>query len=197
MDKKNPHKASAWHKMAKAKVEAEKQSQAEGSVILQVKQGKERCDEQTKLQNRILIKELLRIMYFLCKHKIAHFSNFDEVVQLMVENGDDKVRKHLDTAPRNANYGSHVAISEYIDTFSLWVQQGILRSLKEAAFCSILADESTDIATIEELSICFRWVDIGTFRGTCKPFYLRCSYNIAALKAFLADSNIDAGKLRG
>ena len=77
----------------------------------------------------------------------------------MVENGDDEVRKHLDTAPRNANYGSHVAISEYLDAISLWVQQGILRSLKEAAFYSILADKSTDIATIEELSICFRWVD--------------------------------------
>ena len=72
----------------------------------------------------------------------------------MVENGDDEVRKHLDTAPRNANYGSHVAISEYLDAISLWVQQGILRSLKEATFYSILADESTDIATIEELSIC-------------------------------------------
>ena len=32
--------------MAKAKVEVEKQSQAEGSVILQFKQGKERWDEQ-------------------------------------------------------------------------------------------------------------------------------------------------------
>ena len=43
------HEASAWHKMAKAKVEAEKQSQAEGSVILQLKQWKERCeDEATK-----------------------------------------------------------------------------------------------------------------------------------------------------
>ena len=77
----------------------------------------------------------------------------------MVENGGDEVRKHLDTAPRYANYGSHVAISEYLHAISLWVQQGILRSLKEAAFYSILADESTDIATIEELSICFRWVD--------------------------------------
>ena len=74
----------------------------------------------------------------------------------MVENGDDEVRKHLDTVPRNTNYGSHVAISEYLDAISLWFQQGILRSLKETAF---LADESTDIATIEELSICFRWVD--------------------------------------
>ena len=77
----------------------------------------------------------------------------------MEENGDDEVRKHLNTPPRNANYGSHVAISEYLDAISLWVQQGILRSLKEAAINSILADESTDMATIEELSICFRWVD--------------------------------------
>ena len=159
----NAHEASACHKMAEAKVEAEKQSQAEGSVILQLKQGKERCDEQTKQQNRILIKKLLRIMYLLCIQKIAHFSNLDEVVQLMVENGDDEVRKHLDTAPRNANYGSHVAISEYLDAISLWVQQGILRSLKEAAFYSILANESTDIATTEELSICF--IDAGKLRG--------------------------------
>ena len=148
LDKMKAHEASAWHKMAKVKVEAEKQSQAEGSVILQRKQGKERCDKQTKQQNCILIKKLLRIMYFLCKQKIAHFSNFDEVVQLMVKNGDDEVRKHLDTAPVNANYGSHVAISVYLDAISVWVQQGILRSLKEATFYSILADESTDIATI-------------------------------------------------
>ncbi len=57
-------------------------------------------------------------MYFLCKQKIAHFSYFDEVVQLMVENGDDEVRKHLDTVPRNANYGSHVVISEYLDALA-------------------------------------------------------------------------------
>ena len=64
LDKMKAHEASGWHKMAKAKVEAKKQSQAEGSVILQLKQGKERCDEQTKQPNRILIKTLLRIIYF-------------------------------------------------------------------------------------------------------------------------------------
>ncbi len=37
LDKMKTHEASAWHKMAKAKVEAEKQSQAEESVILQLK----------------------------------------------------------------------------------------------------------------------------------------------------------------
>ena len=43
--------------MANAKIESEEQSQAEGSVILQLKQGKERCAEQMKQQNRILIKK--------------------------------------------------------------------------------------------------------------------------------------------
>ena len=201
LDKMKAHEASAWHKMAKAKVEAEKQSQAEGSVILQLKQGKERYDEQTKQQSCILIKKLLRIVYFLCRQKIAHFSNFDEVVQLVVENGDDEVRKHLDTAPRNANYSSNVAISEYLDAISLWVQQGILKSLKEAAFYSILADESTDRATIEELSICFRWVDssgspVEHFLGLVSLSACDAASIFAALKASLADSDIDAGKLR-
>ena len=40
LDKMKAQEASAWHKMAKAKVEAEKQSHDEGSVILQLKQGK-------------------------------------------------------------------------------------------------------------------------------------------------------------
>ena len=75
LDKIKTHETSAWHKMAKAKVKTEKQSQAEGSVILQLKQGKERCDEHMKQQNRILIKKLLRIVYFLCKQKIT-FSQF-------------------------------------------------------------------------------------------------------------------------
>ena len=84
----------------------------------------------------------------------------------------------------------------------MWVQQGILRSLKEAAFYSILADESADIATIEELSICFRWVDssgspVKHFLGLVSLSACGAASIFAALKAFLADSDIDAGKLRG
>ena len=120
----------------------------------------------------------------------------------MVENGGDEVRKHLDTAPRNANYGSHVAISEYLDAISLWIQQGILRFLKEAAFYSIWLMSRQDIATIEELSICFRWVDssgspVEHFLGLVSLSACDAASIFAALKAFLADSDIDAGKLRG
>ena len=91
-------------------------------------------------------------------------------------------------------------MSEYLDAISSWVQQGILRSLKEAAFYSILADESTDIATIEELSICFRWVDssgspVEHFLGLVSLSV--CDAASGCAKVFLADSDIDAGKLRG
>ena len=72
---------------------------------------------------------------------------------------------------------------------------------KEAAFYSILADESTDIATIEELSICFRWVDssgssVEHFLELVRLSACDAASIFAALKAFLSDSDIDAGKLR-
>ena len=65
-----------------------------------------------------------------------------------------------------------------------------------------MADESTDIATIEELSICFRWVDssgspVEHFLGLVSLSACDEASIFAALKAFLADSDIDAGKLRG
>ena len=67
---------------------------------------------------------------------------------------------------------------------------------------SILADESTDMATIEELSICFRRVDssgspVEHFLGLVSLSACGAASIFAALKAFLADSDIDAGKLRG
>ena len=62
--------------------------------------------------------------------------------------------------------------------------------------------ESTDIATIKELSICFRWVDssgspVEHFLGLVSLSAFDAASIFAALKAFLADSDIDAGKLRG
>ena len=65
-----------------------------------------------------------------------------------------------------------------------------------------MADESTDIAAIEELSICFRWVDssgspVEHFLGLVSLSACDAASIFAALIAFLADSDIDAGKLRG
>ena len=86
------------------------------------------------------------------------FFQFDEVVQLMVENGDDEVRKHLDTTPRNANYGSYVAIIKYLMPLACGsnrVFSDLLKKLHSIQYWLM----SRQIATIEELSICFRWVD--------------------------------------
>ena len=60
----------------------------------------------------------------------------------------------------------------------------------------------TDIATIEELSICFRWVDssgspVEHFLGLVSLSACGAASTFPAPKAFLADSDIDAGKLRG
>ena len=74
----------------------------------------------------------------------------------------------------------------------------VFSDLKEAAFYSILAVQLTDIATIEELSICFRWVDssgspVEHFLGLVSLSACDAASIFAALKTFLADSDIDAG----
>ena len=61
--------------------------------------------------------------------------------------------------------------------------------------------ESTDIATIEELSICSRWFDssgspVEHFLGLISLSACDAASIFAALKTFLADSDNDAGKLR-
>ena len=48
LDKMKMHEASTWHKLARAKVEAEKQIQTQGTVIFHIQQAKKREDEQLK-----------------------------------------------------------------------------------------------------------------------------------------------------
>jgi len=74
LDKMKTHAASDWHKLAKAKYDAERQIQTQGTVIHQLQQANKRHNEQLKQENCLLMKKLLRIMYFLCKQKIAHFT---------------------------------------------------------------------------------------------------------------------------
>ena len=41
------------------------------------------------------------------------------------------------------------------------MEESLLKRLHKAPFFSIMADECTDVTTIEELTICCRWVESG------------------------------------
>ena len=64
--------------------------------------------------------------------------------------GGETLQTFLDRAGGNATYTSKMAV----------VEESLLKLLHRHLF-SIMADECTAVTTIEELTICCRWVDSG------------------------------------
>ena len=76
----------------------------EGSIINQL----QNVGEQQRLQNRKLIKALIRCTYFLAQQHIAHTTNFDKLVELVVSCGGETLQ--IDRAGGNATYTSKIAV---------------------------------------------------------------------------------------
>ena len=139
---------------------------------------------------------------FLCKEKIAHFANFEGLLGLMSENGDCEVKHHLENAPGNGNYTSHQVVQEYVEAFGQYIESSLLNYLNESPYFSIMVDKSTDITTLEEMSICFRWLDydgvpVEHFLGLVQLNVCDAAAIFGKLKSFLQEKNIDVTRMRG
>ena len=93
-------------------------------------------------------------MYSLLAHQhIAH----DKLVELVVSCGGE-AHQTFYKAGGNATYT--MAVVEFVNGLGTWVEESLKRLHKTPCF-SIMADECTDVTTIEELTICCRWVESG------------------------------------
>ena len=129
----------------------------EGSIIQQLQQ----IGDQEKLKNRMAIKALIHCTHFLACHHIPHTTNFDELVDLIVSCGEEDLKRFLERAEKNATYTSKIAGVEFVEAVGLWAEECLLKRLHQASNFSVMADECTDVATIEELSIFCCWVEDG------------------------------------
>ena len=116
------------------------------------------ASEVEKRRNRELLKKLIRSLYFLVQHRIPHTTTFNDLITLQIENGDKQLQNHRDTSPDNATYLSKVTTSELLKSISHNIEEDLLARIKASQF-SLIADESTDVASNEELSICARWIE--------------------------------------
>ena len=114
-----------------------------------------------RLKNRAAIKSLIRCTHFLARHHIAHATNFSSLVDLIVSYGGEDLRLFIERAGRNAVYTSKDAVVEFVAAICQWVEESLLKRLHQAQYFSMMADECTDITTIEELSVFCRWVEDG------------------------------------
>ena len=63
-----------------------------------------------------------------------------------------------------------MAAVELVNTLGTWVEVSTQAAYK-ASFFSIMADECTDVTTVEELTICCRWVESGVPEEHCIEIY--------------------------
>ena len=101
----------------------------------------------------------------------THFNegNFVKLIRFRAET-DSVLAEHLAKSPRNARYTSKTVQNELVDVIGECIRNDILAEVKQANFYSIIADEVTDAANKEELSIALRFVLDGTVKEVFVDF---------------------------
>ncbi|GBL87852.1 repressor of the inhibitor of the protein kinase, partial [Araneus ventricosus] len=85
--------------------------------------------------------------------------NFRAILIFAVQSGDKSLEDHLRTAKKNALYTSFVIQNEILETCGSLIQTKIIEQVKKSKYFSVLIDETTDVATIEQMSFCLRYFD--------------------------------------
>lgn len=88
----------------------------------------------------------------------ANPGNFRAIIDFRAQT-DAILSNHLEHSPRNARYLSSGIQNELIRVCGETIRESLVRDCRSAQFFSVLADETTDVSTTEQLSICVRFVD--------------------------------------
>ena len=160
-------------------------------------------------RNTQVVKSLLKCVAFCGKQGLSfrghrddstasnsdNTGNFVQLVQFRAEN-DDILRTYLETAPRNALYTSKTIQNEMISIIGSAIQDAVIEEIHAAMFFTILTDEVTDCANLEQVSIVIRYVDsekrIGEeFLGFVTVERITGKALAAALLSWLKEHNIN------
>ena len=71
------------------------------------------------------------------------------------------MEQFIKSARKNAQYTSKDAVVDFVVVVGTWVDEPFLARLLNIHYFSVLADECTDISTIEDLSVVCCWVKNG------------------------------------
>ena len=132
------HARSNWHKEACLLASEHEHSRRQGTVVAMVQS----VSQKERAKNRNVMKKLLRCTYFLAKNRVAHTTNFSDLVQLVISCGASDLQRFLhDKVSNNAKYTSTTAVTDFMRTIAQWVERGLIQSLNTA---SIALDNNFD-----------------------------------------------------
>ncbi len=131
--------------------------------------------------------------------EITSDSNF---LQLMKLRGEDDSRITGWLEKKTKKYTAPDMQNEILKTMALQVLRQVVESIHSAPFLTLMIDETTDVSNIEQVVICFRWVDSNLesheeFIGLYQVDSTQSSTLVATIHDVLQRVNVSIIKLRG
>jgi len=175
----NRHEQSSYHKTCVLKADnllavADAKQEA---VVMHVSTG---LKEQI-VQNRRRIKPIVDTVIFCGRQGISlrghrdsgpltqweeepteNDGNFRALLRFKVRSGDQDLASHLQTAGANATYVSPKMQNAIIAACNELVVAELVKRINAAAGFAVLADETTDIAGVEQFSLCVRYLEMSS-----------------------------------
>nr|XP_047137463.1 52 kDa repressor of the inhibitor of the protein kinase-like [Hydra vulgaris] len=135
--------------------------------------------------------------------KNTGLGNFIELLNFRVDAGDLILKEHLLSAPKNSTYISKTIQNELIECCGNAIEEVLLNDIKKSKYFSIIADEASDCATIEQLSIVIRYVDLNSNIKEVFLCFFECKTGTSGLSIAtniletLKEFGLDIRKCRG
>ena len=85
------------------------------------------------------------------------YSNFMAMLSLLAKE-NSVLRDHLESAPRISKFTCPDILNNIIFFSAEQIFDGIIDNCKRSVIYALIADESTDVANKEQISICIRFV---------------------------------------
>ena len=131
-------------------------------------------------ENRLKLKSIVKTIIFCGRQGIAlrgkiesgevlsndseSDGNFRALLRFRVDAGDDMLYDHLSTSSQVSQYISPSIQNELIHFCGDIIKRKIVSNVNNAECFAILADETTDISKLEQMTLCLRYVDKTTFK---------------------------------
>jgi hypothetical protein len=99
------------------------------------------------------------MLFLNCLDDSNNVGNFLSILAYRAK-GDAFLKSILEDENQHIKYLSHGIQNQIIDTCNNIILKKIVAKVNEAKCFSILADETTDISTLEQLTLCVRYIDV-------------------------------------
>ena len=142
-----------------------------------------------------------------CKEQREEDSNFNFFIKWKAKDNPE-FASFLENAPKNAKYLSPKIQNQLIECIAQVIRRRVVQEAMQADYFSIMADETCDASTTEQLSVCIRYIRckdglVGTFEvaedflGFIQLEEMNAEAITKALLENLRNWNVDLTKWRG